>query len=212
MKRPLLWLLLFAPAVALACELHVSRTIQKSFFSPKTEIAEAGKALDPAWVGPGYSGSWFNPARAGEGFTLRCSRTAARSSCGSRSRRRAAPRGRAGSSGRTAASRRTASCSRTSTPRAARASGRRFDPAAVQLTRWGRLEFTFASCTQGSVSFQGAAGFGSGSHALTRLTTLDELSCTGTRRLTERGGRAPRARCATTPARSSIRRTAAKAG
>ena len=190
MKRALAWLLIAVPAVALACELHVSRTIQKSFFSPKSEVAEAGKALDPVWVGPGFSGSWYNEARAGEGFTLEILEDGSAvvvwftfPPAGSAARQSWI----LGQNGRVEANRIV--FEDVYTARGARF-GPTFDPAAVQLTRWGRLEFTFSSCTQGSINYTGAAGFGSGSHTLTRLTTLDELSCVGTRRLTERGSRA----------------------
>ena len=188
MKRLPFWLLLFVPAIALACELHLGRTLQKSQLAGRHESAV--KALDPLWVGPGFSGSWFDASRAGEGFTLQLLEDGSAvvvwftfPPAGSAARQSWI----LGQNGRVAANRIV--FEDVYTARGARF-GPGFDPAAVQLTRWGRLEFTFSSCTQGQVAFQGAEGFGSGSHALTRLTTLDELSCVGTRRLGTTGARA----------------------
>ncbi len=189
MSRLILSLLLLAPAVALTCELHRSQALQKSLFPDKVEVVDR-KALDPVWVGPGYSGSWFNANRAGEGFTLQILDDGSAvvvwftfSPVGSTARQSWI----LGQNGRVDGNRIV--FEDVYTARGARF-GTAFDPAAVQLTRWGRLEFTFSSCTQGAVGFQGATGFGSGSHTLTRLTTLDELSCNGTRRLTQLGSRA----------------------
>jgi hypothetical protein len=190
MKRVLAWLLLLTPAVALACELHRAQAIEKALAAARERAAPVEKGTLPTWVGPGYSGSWYDPARAGEGFTLEILEDG-----------RAVvvwftfpPAGSAarqawilGQNGRVEANRIV--FEDVYTARGARF-GAGFDPDEVVLSRWGRLEFTFESCSQGSVSYAGAEGYGSGTHALQRLTTLDELSCAGTRRLTERGSRA----------------------
>ena len=196
MKRVLPWLLLLTPAVALACELHRAQAIEKALVAakeraaPKEGAATLGKAIAPTWVGPGYSGSWYDPARAGEGFTLEILEDGSAvvvwftvPPAGSPARQGWI----LGQNGRVDANRIV--FEDVYTARGARF-GAGFDPEDVVLSRWGRLEFTFESCTQGSVSYAGAEGYGSGTQALTRLTTLDELACDGTRRLTERGSRA----------------------
>lgn len=184
----LLALLLLGPAVGLAADPQRPEALRKAPFAPP-----ADKLLEPAWVGPGHSGSWFDPSRAGEGFTLQVLEDGSAvvvwftfPPAGSAARQSWI----LGQNGRVVANRIV--FDDVYTARGARF-GPSFDPAAVQLTRWGRLEFTFASCTEGVVGYQGPAAFGSGSHALTRLTVLDELSCSGGRRLTATGARATNA-------------------
>jgi len=52
-----------------------------------------------------------------------------------------------------------------------------FDPNTVQQTPWGTLEFSFTACDIGIVNYQSTLEFGSGTIALTRLTELDKLPC-----------------------------------
>ena len=178
--------LLLAPAVALACALHLASSLAK--LGP--EPAPVDKAVTPIWVGPGYSGSWYDPARAGEGFTLQVNDDGAATVVWFTY----APSGSAarqmwilGQSGRIDADRIV--FDEVYTARGARF-GAAFDPADVVLSPWGRLEFRFDSCRQGTVSYQGPAAFGSGTHPLVRLTTLGELDCDGARVLNQRGARA----------------------
>ena len=190
MKRLLLGLLLVTPAVALACELHRAQAIEKALAAAEAAAQPVEKGAAPVWVGPGHSGSWYDPARAGEGFTLEILENGSAvvvwftfPPAGSVARQGWI----LGQNGRVEANRIV--FEDVYTARGARF-GAGFDPDDVVLSRWGRLEFTFASCTEASVAYEGAEGYGSGSHALQRLTTLDELSCEGARRLTDRGSRA----------------------
>jgi len=193
MPRQLLCLLLalIAPTAS-ACLLHRAQSALEHAKGSIAEFAGGGpaKALTPAWVGPGYSGSWFDPARAGEGFTLQILEDGSAvvvwftfPPAGSTARQSWI----LGQNGRVSANRIV--FEDVYTARGARF-GAAFNPADVALTRWGRLEFTFTSCTAGAMTYQGAAGFGSGAHTLQRLTTLDELDCNGVRRLNDRGARA----------------------
>ncbi len=187
LRRSTALILALVPAAALACTLHRDHGEAKASFGAKTvELAKA----DPVWVGPGHSGSWFNAARAGEGFTLEILDDGSAvvvwftfPPAGSPARQSWI----LGQNGRVSADRIV--FEDVYTARGARF-GAAFDPSQVRLERWGRLEFAFASCTQGAVTWQGPAAFGTGTHALTRLTTLDELDCAGRRRLTDNGARA----------------------
>ncbi|HVF34073.1 MAG TPA: hypothetical protein VND91_01985 [Candidatus Saccharimonadia bacterium] len=193
MPRRLLCLLLalVAPAAS-ACLLHRAQSALEQAKGSVSEFAARmpAKALTPAWVGPGYSGSWYDPARAGEGFTLEILEDGSAvvvwftfPPAGSTARQSWI----LGQNGRVSANRIV--FEDVYTARGARF-GAAFNPAAVALTRWGRLEFTFSSCTQGAMTYQGASGFGSGGHTLQRLTTLDELDCNGARRVNAAGARA----------------------
>lgn len=194
LRVSLLVVLLAAPFAVVACTWHLAqsaaRAAAKAVGTVAVAAAESSKALTPAWVGPGYSGSWFDPARAGEGFTLEILEDGSAvvvwftfPPAGSTARQSWI----LGQNGRVSANRIV--FEDVYTARGARF-GAAFDPAAVALTRWGRLEFTFSSCTQGTMAYQGAPGFGSGGHALQRLTTLDELDCNGARRVNSAGARA----------------------
>ena len=52
-----------------------------------------------------------------------------------------------------------------------------YNPSTVTALTWGRIEMSFQSCSNLSFSYQGPAGYGSGSIALTRLTTLAGCTC-----------------------------------
>ena len=68
--------------------------------------------------------------------------------------------------------------------------GAAFDPAAVRLEPWGTLELRYTECSEAVLSWHGPAAYGSGTRTLTRLSSLNELGCSGTRALTPNGGRA----------------------
>lgn len=64
-------------------------------------------------------------------------------------------------------------------------SGAQFPPqfktSDVQNTPWGTLTFTFSDCDHAQVSWNGTLpGYGSGSTALTRLTSIRGLACPAT--------------------------------
>lgn len=149
----------------------------------------APRTLSPFWIGPGVSGSWFDPARDGEGFTLQLLDDGSAVVVWFTF----APAGSAhpqawilGQGGVVAGD--TVTFPTVVTARGGRF-GPAFDPAAVVLEPWGSLSFTFTDCDHATVRWQGPPAFGAGTRALERLTVLDELDCGGTRRLTARGAR-----------------------
>lgn len=164
-------------AAAYACEL------------PHRHVGATKAATSGYWAGPAVSGAWFDPARSGEGvivqfladgralaiwFTYPTS-------------------GEAGDQAWLLAQEgvvdgdtlRFASVIR---PQGARF-GAAFDPAAVRFEPWGTLELRFANCSEATLSWSGAGAYGSGSRALSRLSSLNELDCGGARALTASGGR-----------------------
>jgi hypothetical protein len=55
--------------------------------------------------------------------------------------------------------------------------GAGFDPADLVIEPWGELELTFTDCARGTVRYQGPAAYGSGERQIVRLTQLDGLGC-----------------------------------
>lgn len=166
---------------ALACELHPQPV--------RSQMKAIGNV--PYWAGPGVSGAWFDPARNGEGVILQF-----------------LPDGRAiaiwftypaaGEPGEQAWL--IGQDSVTDGPAirfqsVIRPSGGRFgsgfDPAAIRNDPWGTMELQFADCNTATLSWSGPAAFGSGTRTLVRLSSIDESSCEGARRLTASGARAP---------------------
>src|SRR5688572_24225781 len=60
-----LWCLL--GTAALACTLNATGTHHRHDRHPPPARA---KAITPLWVGPAFSGSWYSPARSGEGLIV----------------------------------------------------------------------------------------------------------------------------------------------
>jgi len=153
-------------------------------------LADNGTAADDYQAGAGVSGAWFDASRSGEGIILQV-----------------LPSGRAlaiwftypaaGEPGEQAwliaqegiIEGDAVRFSQVLRPLGGRF-GAAFDPAQVQLQNWGTLEMRFSSCNASTLSWSGPASYGSGSRALTRLSTLDEVDCGGTRKLTASGARA----------------------
>ncbi|HWS26077.1 MAG TPA: hypothetical protein VN259_05810, partial [Xanthomonadales bacterium] len=152
-------------------------------------LADSGTAADDYQAGAGVSGAWFDASRNGEGIILQV-----------------LPSGRAlaiwftypaaGEPGEQAwliaqegiIEGDAVRFSQVLRPLGGRF-GAAFDPAQVQLQNWGTLEMRFSSCNASTLSWSGPASYGSGSRALTRLSTLDEVDCGGTRKLTASGAR-----------------------
>lgn len=144
----------------------------------------------PYWVGPAHSGSWFEPDRSGEGFILEI-----------------LPDGNAvaawftfpaaGESGEqvwlVAAGARvqgdTLVFEQVYRPRGGRF-GAAFDPAQIDNVNWGRFEFQFHDCQSATLRYSGSGDYGSGTRALRRITSIDQLDCNGGRALAAGGGRA----------------------
>ena len=141
------------------------------------------------WIGPAYSGSWYSPARNGEGFTLQVLDNGTAHAlwftyppAGSTAQQAWIYASGGAIDGDTI---RFTSAYTTRGPRF----GPQFDPAAVQLIPWGTIEFRFTDCNNGRVSYAGPTGWGSGAYDVTRLTALSELECAGKRRLSPSGTR-----------------------
>lgn len=155
-------------------------------------VAAQTSATGPFWPGPAVSGSWFDPARSGEGIVLQL-----------------LPDGRALATWFTypAAGDSTGSeqawlitdgsaveGSKIKFPRVLQPQGGVFgdalDPSRINATLWGTMELEFRDCNTLTLRYTGPAAFGSGERTMTRLTALDQLDCRGGRTLTPSGARA----------------------
>jgi Galactose oxidase, central domain len=128
----------------------------------------------PIPIGPGFTGSWYDPAQIGHGLFVEVLPD---------SRFLAAwftfdPAGAKQSwfLGVGTYSGDTATIATTLQPTGGRWIPN-FDPARVVNYSWGTLKFTFADCNHGRVDFASSAGYGVGSMNLTRLTQPAGLSC-----------------------------------
>ncbi|HET6604542.1 MAG TPA: hypothetical protein VFG21_10090 [Xanthomonadaceae bacterium] len=141
------------------------------------------------WIGPGVSGSWYDPGRSGEGFVVQLLPDG-----------RAfaiwftyPPVGEAGDQAWLLAIDGRIDGDTIEFPQVLRPHGASFgddfDPAQVQYEQWGTLQFHFQDCGHMSASWSGPPAWGSGTVELTRLTDLDELDCSGERALTATGAR-----------------------
>ncbi len=151
-------------------------------------LAQEGK-VSPQWLGPWVSGAWYDTARSGEGIIVQFLAdgralavwfTYPPSGEPGRQAWLLADGGRIDGD--------TLRFDRVIRPQGARF-GAAFDPATVQLNAWGTMSLRFTSCVGAQLNYAGPAAFGSGSRALSRLTTLDEIDCDGARKLTPRGAR-----------------------
>jgi len=182
-----------AAAGLLACCLAFEGAACRESHPPRdaeTPAAAKGKAIEPLWVGPAFSGSWYTPSRNGEGFTLQVlDRGTALVTWFTYP-----PAGSAAQQawilaqdGRIDGERiRFEGAFTTRGPRF----GAGFDPAALQVLPWGTIEFRFLDCNRGEVTYSGPPGWGSGTREIVRLTALSELECGAKRRLTATGARA----------------------
>jgi plastocyanin len=124
-------------------------------------------------IGPGMTGSWFDPAQSGHGLfiqVLPANRFLAAWSAFDPFGAQAWFTGVGTYAGNTA-----------TVDMVVQPSGGRwipsFDPARIANNAWGSLTFTFTDCNRGRVDFSSVAGFGSGSMELTRLTMPVGLTC-----------------------------------
>lgn len=147
------------------------------------------KAITPLWIGPAFSGSWYAPARSGEGiivqvldngsviaiwFTFPPSGSVAKQAWilaqggvidGNRVR-----------------------FDQVFTTRGPRF-GPDFDPAARVVQPWGTLELSFSDCNTATITYAGPPQWGAATRTVQRLTSLDELGCNPRQRLTDTGAR-----------------------
>jgi hypothetical protein len=148
----------------------------------------------PYWAGPALSGSWYDPARSGEGIIVQMQPT-----------------------GRVLAVWFTYPTTAPTAPSAAAQAwlvaddgvaegntvrfnavlqpqggvfGAGFDPAKINRAPWGTLTLEVRDCNTLVARYAGPAAFGSGERTLQRLTVIDQVDCTGARSLTPSGARA----------------------
>lgn len=170
--------------------LHRAFFVALSFVVLLSAAAASPSKAGPFSAGPTLSGSWFDPARSGEGIVLQLLPDgtafafwftyAAVGESGEQAWLLAAD-GRIDGD--------TIRFGRTLRPRGGRF-GAAFDPAAIEYVDWGQLELQFANCTTAMLRYSGPPGYGSGERRLSRLTTLDEVDCNGARDLLPSGARA----------------------
>lgn len=148
---------------------------------------------DPAegyWPGPALSGSWYDPARSGEGFILEYMPDGTVIMAWFTFPAVGAPGQQdwlMAEGGRFLGNRLI--FDQVYTTRGGRW-GAAFDPAQITRTLWGTVEFAFRNCNQATVTFAGPASHGSGTMQAQRLTAIDQLTCTGPRDITASGSRA----------------------
>ena len=125
-------------------------------------------------IGPGFTGSWFDPAQSGHGLMLEVlsdHRVLAMWFAFNPQGNQQAWFGGVGTySGNTA----------TITDVALPTGGRwipNFDPNLIVRNPWGTLTFTFSDCDHGKVDFNSVRGYGTGSMNLLRLTQPAGLTC-----------------------------------
>jgi hypothetical protein len=125
-------------------------------------------------IGPGFTGSWFDPAQSGQGLMLEVLSDNRLLtfwfSFNPQGNQQAWFGGVGTYSGNTA----------TITDVALPTGGRwipNFDQNAIVLNPWGTLTFTFTDCNHGKVDFNSVSGYGAGSMNLLRLTQPAGLTC-----------------------------------
>src|SRR5262249_20645255 len=143
----------------------------------------------PLWVGPAHSGSWFDPTRSGEGFTLQILDDGSALAVWF-------TYPPAGSAARQAwiiaqGGRIDGDRIHFETVLTTRGPlfGPGYDPAQLQVIPWGSLDFQFFDCNSGQFSYTGPPAWGSGTRSIVRLTALSELECSGKRLVGSNGAR-----------------------
>jgi hypothetical protein len=140
------------------------------------------------WPGAALSGTWYDPARSGEGVVLQMLPDGSFSAIWF-----TYPASTEDGEQMWLLGRATSSVDDTLRFDALRPVGARFgaqfDPAQVRAESWGRFEMQFTDCRSARLRWTGPAAFGSGEIALTRFSELDELECSGARSLLANGAR-----------------------
>lgn len=179
--------------VALACCLIFSISCIACGIAGDEHQAKASNVTTPAdnsqWVGPGFSGTWHDPARQGEGFVLEILDNGKALAVWFTYPPPGSPAKQAWVIAQEGVvERNRIRFSNALTTRGAKF-GPIFDPASVQILPWGSLDFEFLSCNSLRVSYSGPSGWGSGVSNLERLSILGELSCTGKSHIGSAGAR-----------------------
>ncbi|HJU38739.1 MAG TPA: hypothetical protein VJ724_04145, partial [Tahibacter sp.] len=146
-------------------------------------------AGDAYWTGPALSGSWFDPARDGEGFVLNVLADGSAVAVWFTY----PPSGEAGAQAWLIAQGGRLVGNRIVFDLVTRTRGGvwgdAFDPSRIENVSWGSFEFEFHDCTHATVRYAGPAAWGSGTLSLSRLTSIDETGCDGARATTPAGAR-----------------------
>ena len=146
-----------------------------------TTVAGGGSAAPPPEpaaaefsIGPGITGSWYDPAQSGHGLFIQVLPDnrflVAWFAFNPASTQQTRFTGVGSYRGH------TATITAIEQPTGGRWSSN-FDAGKVVHDTWGTLTFIFADCDHGKVDFNSVAGFGSGSMNLTRLTQPAGLKC-----------------------------------
>lgn len=154
-----------------------SATPNAVFGHGRVDAAAAVAAATREVVGPGHAGSWFDPARNGEGWILELLDDGS-----------AVlfwftypPSGSAAEQDWLVAANGRVEGNRIRFDDVRAMSGGRFgaafDPAAIRSSHWGTIEFRFDGCAQARLDYAGPPAYGSASRNLTRLTTLSGTPC-----------------------------------
>ena len=130
-------------------------------------------AEQSALIGPGLTGTWFNPAQSGHGVMVQVLPDQRFLAAWLTFDPLGAP---AWFLGVGSYSGNTATLNQVEQPGGGRWMPN-FDARQVVRHPWGTLVFTFTDCSHGRVAFNSVAGFGSGTMELTRLTLLEGVSC-----------------------------------
>ncbi|MBL8516374.1 MAG: hypothetical protein JNM76_05330 [Betaproteobacteria bacterium] len=169
-----------------ACSVHPpASTLRK--VSAQKFLAKA----DPVWAGPALTGSWFDPARSGEGIIIQYLGNGSVLALWFTYPTTGEPGTQAWLLSEPAfADGNKVTFSRVYQPKGG-VFGANFNPEAVTRENWGTLELEVVNCETLVLRYQGPASYGSGLRTMTRIAALDQLSCTGiTRTLTASGARA----------------------
>jgi hypothetical protein len=147
------------------------------------------KMTEAPWLGPAISGSWYDPARSGEGFTIQHLASGGvlatwftypvAGEAGNQAWLISDVGFPAGDQVRMPVLR----------PQGARF-GSAFNPADVQRPSWGEFTFRWIDCNTLRFDYRGEGAYGSGGRELKRLSNIDQANCNLPKQLTSTGARA----------------------
>jgi len=137
-------------------------------------LSEPANALPSGTIGPGFTGTWYDPAESGHGLVIEIlpdnrfyMSWFAFNPLGTQ---------QSWFTGVGTYSGNTATITVVDMPTGGRWIPN-FDPRQIVRNAWGTLTFTFTDCNHGTVNFNSMIGYGTGSMNLTRLTLPAGLSC-----------------------------------
>lgn len=176
--------------VASALGLAVSTGAIACLLPPPSDKREASSEPPAHWVSGSLSGAWYDPERSGEGVMFQVLEGGQVVAIWYTFPAVGEPGEQVwliSSDGRIESDRvRFANVLK---PVGARF-GEAFDGADVRNERWGRMDVRMLDCNTLEFSYEGPQAYGSATRTLRRLTSLDQVNCSGERRLTASGARA----------------------